>query len=118
MEPVEINAGTWYLRALRADDRVTDVPALSDLGVDDPDGYIAAASRSWENESRYVWAVCEPTTGELVALIGVRPDPAILCGRARTGRAGALEAACGPVSRFATGALGLTLSDDLVDDIP
>jgi hypothetical protein len=28
MEPVEINAGAWYLRALRADDR----PALAGLG--------------------------------------------------------------------------------------
>ena len=32
MEPVEINAGTWYLRALRADDRVDDRPALAELG--------------------------------------------------------------------------------------
>ncbi|GAB88395.1 hypothetical protein [Gordonia rhizosphera] len=118
MEPVEINAGTWYLRALRADDRVTDVPALSDLGVDDPDEYVAGASRSWENESRYVWAVCEPTTGELVALIGVRRDPARLSGRARSGRADALEAARSPVRRFADGALGLTISDELVDNIP
>jgi hypothetical protein len=32
MEPVEINAGQWYLRALRADSRINDRPALADLG--------------------------------------------------------------------------------------
>ena len=26
MDPVEINAGTWYLRALRADERIDDRP--------------------------------------------------------------------------------------------
>jgi len=35
MEPVEINAGAWYLRALRADDRVDDRPALAELGETD-----------------------------------------------------------------------------------
>ncbi|MXP23125.1 hypothetical protein GIY30_17445 [Gordonia sp. HNM0687] len=117
MQPVEINAGTWYLRALRADDRVTDVPALSDLGVDDPTEYIAGANRMWASESGYVWAVCEPTTGELVALIGVRTAPSRLVGRARPGRGDALEAARAPVRRFAEGALGLTMPTELVDDI-
>ena len=28
MEPVEINAGSWYLRALRADERIDDRPAV------------------------------------------------------------------------------------------
>ena len=37
MEPVEINNGTWYLRALRYDDRVDDRPALADLGESDLD---------------------------------------------------------------------------------
>ena len=39
MEPVEINAGTWYLRALRADDRIDDRPGLAELGENDP-GYV------------------------------------------------------------------------------
>jgi hypothetical protein len=29
LEPVEINAGQWYLRGLRADSRVDDRPALA-----------------------------------------------------------------------------------------
>jgi len=35
LEPVEINAGQWYLRGLRADSRIDDRPALADLGVID-----------------------------------------------------------------------------------
>ncbi|GAA1481798.1 hypothetical protein GCM10009624_22380 [Gordonia sinesedis] len=115
MEPVEINAGSWYLRALRADDRISDVAALADLDVADPADYVIAAERGWSDESGFVWAVCEPTTGELVALIGVRRDPdrpdvGVLWGRARAGQDAALSAATGPVTRFAAGALGLAIS--------
>ncbi|GAA3687565.1 hypothetical protein [Gordonia hankookensis] len=111
MNPVEINAGTWYLRALRADERMTDVPALSDLGIDDPDAYVAATNAAWADETGYVWAVCIPTTGELIALIGVRRDHdgGHLWGRARVGHDEALHAAVAPVTRFAEGALGLTV---------
>ena len=38
MEPVEINAGAWYLRATR--------PA------------------QWAADTAYSWDVCEPTSGE------------------------------------------------------
>ena len=48
MEQVEINAGSWYLRALRPDD--------------------------WAADTGYAWAVCEPTTGEPFA--EVTADPA------------------------------------------
>ncbi|MEE3848790.1 hypothetical protein VZC37_00495 [Gordonia sp. LSe1-13] len=111
MEPVEINAGTWYLRSLRADDRITDVPALSDLGVDDPARYVTAADTGWADESRFVWAICIPTTGELVAVVELIPegDVARLRGRARDGYAEAFDAAVGPVTRFATGMLGVTV---------
>ena len=37
VEPVEINAGAWYLRAPRDDDLIDDRPALADLGETDPD---------------------------------------------------------------------------------
>ncbi|MBD0863773.1 hypothetical protein IA539_21595 [Gordonia sp. zg691] len=113
MQPVEINAGTWYLRSLRADERITDVPALSRLGVDDPAAYVAAADADWEAETRFVWAVCVPTTGELVALIGVTPDgsTARLWGQARDGYDEALDAAVGPVTRFVEGALDLVVSE-------
>lgn len=122
MEPVEINAGAWYLRSLRADDRITDAPALSDLGVADPQRYVADADAAWADETGFVWAVCIPTTGELVALIGVNADnggtedtadSGILWGRARSGHDDALEAAVGPVRRFAGQALGLDVGEDM-----
>ena len=119
MQAVEINAGTWYLRALRADDRITDVPALTDLGVASPAGYVSAAEAGWASETRFVWAVCIPTTGELVALVGVTPEggEGRLWVRAREGYDEALDAAVGPVSRFAEGALGLSVSDEFARDI-
>lgn len=118
MQPVEINAGTWYLRSLRADDRITDVPALSLLGgVADPDTYVASASADWEAETRFVWAICiPPTTGELIALIGVTPPDGSsgqLWGQARDGYDEALDAAIGPVTRFAESALELTVAESL-----
>ncbi|WHU45333.1 hypothetical protein QNM97_14965 [Gordonia sp. L191] len=113
MEPVEINAGTWYLRGLRADERITDVPALSDLGVADPAAYVAATDAAWRDDTGYVWAVCEPTTGELLAVIGVLPTAgtASIVGRCRAGHRAALAAAVGPVARFARGALDLTVGE-------
>lgn len=107
MEPVEVNAGAWYLRALRDDDRLSDVPALTLLSIDDAAAYIAGTDSDWADETRFVWAVCIPTTGETVALIGVRGD--VLAGIHRDGHADALDAAVGPITRFAAGALGLTV---------
>lgn len=88
MEPTEINAGAWYLRALRADDRVDDRPALLTLaddpatglarrGVTDLDGagrWVQQATDGWAAGTRCSWAVCEPSTGAMlgeVALFGV-----------------------------------------------
>lgn len=109
MEPVEINAGSWYLRALRADERVDDRPALRDGGIDDPD-YIAARTRGWASEEHFSWAVCEPTTGEMLAEVGLTPagTDCAVSGWARRGHDGALTAATDAVRRFASGALGLT----------
>ncbi|GAA3961557.1 hypothetical protein [Gordonia caeni] len=126
MSAVEINAGTWYLRALRADDRLSDVPALTDLGLPDPTGYVAGADGTAGDGTagdgtagdgdgiRCVWAICIPTTGELVALIGVagtagdgEDRPAQLRGLARSGYAHALTEAAPSVCRFAQQALGL-----------
>ncbi|MFT4087281.1 MAG: hypothetical protein QM658_08980 [Gordonia sp. (in: high G+C Gram-positive bacteria)] len=110
MELVEINAGGWYLRALRDDDRISDVAALADLGVDDPSGYVAETEAGLAAGDRCVWAVCVPTTGELIALIGARhvADSTALRGLARTGYDDALAASIGPVSRYLTGALDWT----------
>lgn len=111
MEPVEINAGTWYLRALRADTRVTDVPALTELDIADPAGFVAAAADGWASETRFTWAVCEPTTGELMSLVVVDAEPASLTGYARAGAQHTLDDAVPVIRRFVEGALGLSLPD-------
>lgn len=119
MDPVEINAGAWYLRALRDDERVTDVPALGTLvdadvlGGDPPAEAVVHAADGWRDGSRLTWAVCVPTTGEMVALIVLVPDDTT--GTARLVRATtpadgadeALDAGLAAVGRFADGALGL-----------
>jgi len=73
LEPVEINAGQWYLRGLRADSRVDDRPALAELGVTDPD-HVARSAAQWSADTSYLWAVCEVTTGELLAEVTRRPE--------------------------------------------
>ncbi|MGI5221245.1 hypothetical protein [Nocardia sp. CA-290969] len=108
MEPIEINAGQWYLRALRADERIDDRPALVDVGITDA-GYVARRNAQWVAESHFSWAVCEPTTAELVAEIVVEPGAdgvARVSGRARPGREQALAAGVRAVCGFVEGALG------------
>jgi len=100
MEPVEINAGTWYLRALRADDRIDDRPALVELGESDPD-YVATCAAQWADDTGYSWAVCEPTTGELLAEVSLDPRTAALSTRARPGHDDAAVVAADAVRRFA-----------------
>ena len=109
MDPVEINAGTWYLRALRADDRIDDRPRLAELGETDPD-YITMRTAQWESGTGYSWAVCEPTTGELLAEVTVDPHTARLTTRARPGYADAAMTAADSVRRFAAAALNLRLN--------
>lgn len=106
MEPIEINAGIWYLRGLRADDRIDDRPALAALGETDPDHVDQSAAR-WAAHSGYSWAVCEPTTGELLAEVTLDPASGGIASRARTGCAEAAETAENSVRRFATAALGI-----------
>ncbi len=100
MEPVEINAGAWYLRALRADDRIDDRPALAELGETDP-GYVQQRAAQWESDSTYSWAVCEPTTGELLAEVTLHPTTGLIGLRARPGYAEAAQSAGEAVRRFA-----------------
>jgi hypothetical protein len=106
MEAVEINAGSWYLRALRADERVDDRPALTDLGEPDP-AYVDRCTRDWLDDVRYTWAVCEPTTGEMLAETALNPADGTIGSRARTGHDEAARTAEDAVRRFARGALGL-----------
>lgn len=106
MEAVEINAGAWYLRALRNDDRLSDVPALTLLDVADPVDYVRVTDAAWADESALTWAICVPTTGELAALVGVASDGTFR-GVAREGFDEALGAATDPASRCATALLGV-----------
>jgi hypothetical protein len=111
MEPVEINAGAWYLRALRADERVDDRPALAEFGETGRD-YIAQRSAQWEDDSACSWAVCEPTTGELLAEVVLEPASAAVRCRARIGHEDAGAAGEAAVRRFAAAALKITLNAD------
>ena len=119
MDPVEINAGAWYLRALRDDERVTDVPALrslvdaASLEGDTPADAVVRAADGWRDGTRLSWAVCVPTTGEMVALVVLVPDEDSGTARLVTGTTptdgadDALSAGLAAVGRFADGALGL-----------
>ena len=82
MEPVEINAGAWYLLPLRAEEWVTDI--------------------------RYSWAVCEPTTGVPLAEVSLDPRSGMVTSRAQPGQDNAAAAASESVRRFAAGLTGPT----------
>jgi hypothetical protein len=101
LEPVEINAGQWYLRGLRADVRIDDRPALVDLGINDSD-HVAHSNAQWSADTRYSWAVCEVTTGELLAEVTLDPATGEIATRARSGHSGAASVAAESVRRFAT----------------
>jgi hypothetical protein len=100
IDPIEINAGQWYLRGLRADDRIDDRPALAELGATDAD-HVARSAAEWSADTRYAWAVCEPTTGELLAEVTLNPTTGEVIGRARAGHDDAARAAAESVRRFA-----------------
>jgi hypothetical protein len=100
VQPVEINAGQWYLRAPRADSRIDDRPALADLGVTDPD-YVGRCTDLWAADARYSWAVCEVTTGELRAEVTLDLVTGEIATRSRAGHADSAAAAEDSVRRFA-----------------
>jgi hypothetical protein len=100
MEPVEINAGQWYLRGLRADSRIDDRPALAKLGVTDSD-HVARCAAQWTADTSYSWAACEVTTGELLAEVTLDPATGEIATRARAGHADVATAAADSVRRFA-----------------
>jgi len=84
----------------RADDRVDDRPALAELGETDDD-YVHKRAAQWESDTTYTWAVCEPTTGELLAEVTLQPATGLIGLRARQGHAEAAQAAGDAVRRFA-----------------
>jgi hypothetical protein len=100
LDPIEINAGQWYLRGLRADGRIDDRPALADLGETNPE-HVARCDAQWTADSCYSWAVCEVTTGELLAEVTLDPATGAIVTRARAGHDGAASAAADSVRRFA-----------------
>lgn len=139
MEPVEINAGSYYLRQLRADDRVDDRPALVQAFAD-PDmrrfvpqytvdslaqagDYIGKRAEGWARDKRLTWAIAEPTTGALPGEIGLKN----LSAGSATGeiaiwthpqrrREGVAAGAVDTVVRFAFGALDLRRVDYVCDE--
>ncbi|CRK59797.1 acetyltransferase [Alloactinosynnema sp. L-07] len=130
VEFVEINAGRFYLRALRADDRIDDRQAivegfadpesrrwLSHLDVSDLDraeAYIVRRAQGWAEETRFSWAVAEPTTGDLLGEVLLK-EVDLAAGTAEAGcwthpsarGRGMATEALGAVLRFGFGALGL-----------
>lgn len=131
MEHVEINAGEFYLRRLRADDLMDDRPALVEGFTDpvfrrfEPDlvvttleeagAYIARRDAEWADDRRYAWAIAEPTTGALLGEVGIKNldlaagtgEASIWLHPAGRGR-GAATVSLGAVLRFVFGAVGLT----------
>jgi hypothetical protein len=102
------------LRALRDDDLIDDRPALADLGETDP-AYVARRGADWVAETAYTWAVCEPTTGELVAEVTLDLTAATIRRRARPGHSAAAVVATESVRRFAVAALGLVIDPNRAD---
>lgn len=81
MDPVELDADGWYLRALRADDHVDDRPAVL-ASCRDPDirrwrrrppaeperatAYVVERAQGWAQDRRLSWAVCPASTRGMV----------------------------------------------------
>lgn len=86
-----------------------DRPALASMGESDP-GYIARCTTQWANDTGYTWAVCEPTTGEMLAEVRIDPIAATVRTRARDGHDEAAAIAEQSVRRFATAMLRLTIT--------
>jgi RimJ/RimL family protein N-acetyltransferase len=101
MEPVEINAGQFYLRRLRADDRIDDRQAIVESFADPElrrwadglvvpdlaaaDAYIARRVEDWAADRRCSWAVADQLDVGLVGVVELRlTDP----------RTGVADASC------------------------
>ncbi|WP_199439498.1 GNAT family N-acetyltransferase [Umezawaea beigongshangensis] len=75
MEPVEINAGEVYLRALRDDDRVDDTTALVAAGIAPDRGsaraHVRRRAEQWLAGRCCSWAVCEVLTGDVLGEVAL-----------------------------------------------
>ncbi|QWF79368.1 GNAT family N-acetyltransferase [Amycolatopsis sp. CA-230715] len=134
MDHVEINAGEFYLRRLRADDLMDDRPALVEgftdpvfrrfepglavTTLEDAGAYIAKRDAEWAADERCSWAIAEPTTGALLGEVGIKKldldagtgEASIWLHPAGRGR-GAASVSLGAALRFVFGAVGLTRVD-------
>ena len=133
MDPVEINAGRFYLRQLRADDHIDDRPALVHAFMDQElrhfvtnhlddemvaGRYIARRAEQWAADQRCSWAIAEPTTGDLLGEIGLAnldldagtAEAACWVSAEHRGRGIATESLSAAL-RFARSALGLVRID-------
>lgn len=130
MEPVEINAGSYYLRAMRADDQFDDRPAIV-AGFSDPDtrrwapnyriddlaaagDYIERRAKEWAGDIRCSWAIADPVTGALLGEVGLKEldleagTAEAYCWTHPASRGRGAAAGClGAALRFGFGALGL-----------
>ncbi|RLK61007.1 GNAT family N-acetyltransferase [Actinokineospora cianjurensis] len=131
MEPVEINAGAYYLRAIRNDSRFDDRPRLVE-GFTDPEfvrwlphlrvsdlasagEYIARRDADWAADRRYSWAVADPVTGVMLGEVLLK-EVDLAAGTAEAGvwahpdarGKGMITQSLAAVLRFAFGGLGLT----------
>ena len=85
---MEINAGEYYLRQLRADRHLDDRPRLMEAfadpthrryvlnyrlrTLDEATEYVALRKAQWAGDERCSWGIAEPTTGELLGEVGLR----------------------------------------------
>ncbi|MDT8909521.1 GNAT family N-acetyltransferase [Amycolatopsis sp. PS_44_ISF1] len=130
MEPVEINAGAYYLRQLRADRHLDDRAALMEAfadpahrryvlnyrlrTLDEATEYIALRAAQWACDERCSWAVAEPTTGRLLGEVGLREldltfdtaEASVWTHPAERGK-GIAATALGSALRYGFGGLGL-----------
>jgi RimJ/RimL family protein N-acetyltransferase len=130
MDAMEINAGEYYLRQLRADDLLDDRPALIEAFADpeharyilnynvrnlaEADAYVTQRAAEWTGDDRCSWAIAEPTTGALLGEVGLKnldlaqgeAEVALWIHPATRGRGIAAKAVSAAV-RFGFGALEL-----------
>ncbi|RKT57540.1 GNAT family N-acetyltransferase [Saccharothrix australiensis] len=83
MEPVEVNAGEYYLRQLRDDDRVDDrAPLVAGgrfTGTGEAGAHIAERRRQWEADETCSWAICEQSSNTAIGEIALSTDGELFC---------------------------------------
>lgn len=83
MEPVEINAGEFYLRELRVDDRIDDRVALRAGGrfdsLDAAGEHVARRRRQWDADEVCSWAVCEQLSNSAVGEVAITAAGELSC---------------------------------------